>query len=106
MWKSQTYGNLEINQIPEKIRDYYERNRHFGMPVHIIIGTDSQNFGYTKEVNVIAVTTEGHGGIFFYQIQNRKRITDVRRKLHTETADSLTIADELLDMLETDEYAT
>ena len=68
------------------------------------IGTDSQNFNYTKEVNVIAVICEGHGGIFFYKINNRDRILDVRTKLQMETGDSLEIADKLIHLLEAEEY--
>ena len=29
MYKSATYGDLEITQIPEKIREYYERMKHY-----------------------------------------------------------------------------
>lgn len=104
MWNSQTYGKLELDQIPEKIKEYYDSHKAFQTPISIVIGTDSQNFSYTKEVSVIAVITEGHGGIFFYEIKNRDRITDVRRKLHIETQDSLTIADALLEKLEQPEY--
>ena len=104
MWNSQTYGKLELDQIPEKIKEYYDSHKAFQTPISIVIGTDSQNFSYTKEVSVIAVITEGHGGIFFYEIKNRDRITDVRRKLHIETQDSLTIADALLEKLEQSEY--
>lgn len=103
-WQSQTYGKVKLEKIPEILKDYYERNKHYGSPIQIVIGTDSQNFSYTKEVSVIVILTEGHGGIFFYKIRNRDRITDVRQKLHVETQDSLTIADQLLSMLETEEY--
>ena len=103
-WRSQTYGELSIEEIPEKIKEYYERNKHYDTPISIVIGTDSQNFNYTKEVSVIAILTEGHGGIFFYNIRSRDRIVDVRQKLHTETQDSLTIADMLLNKFETKEY--
>lgn len=58
----------------------------------------------TFPVNVIAVICEGHGGIFFYKINNRDRILDVRTKLQMETGDSLEIADKLIRLLETEEY--
>ena len=103
-WMSPTHGELMIEQIPAYIKEYYEKMKDFGTGMHITIGTDSQNFNYTKEVNVIAVICEGHGGIFFYKINARDRITDVRTKLHTETADSLEIADALVTALETKEY--
>ena len=34
----------------------------------VVVGTDSQNFDYTKIVAVIAMYTEGKGGKFFYDI--------------------------------------
>ena len=44
MFISETYGELELNQIPEKLKIYYEKVKDYNMPIHIIIGTDSQNF--------------------------------------------------------------
>ena len=103
-WISPTHGELSIEQIPVHIKEYYDRMKHFDTGIHITVGTDSQNFDYTKEVSVIAVVCEGHGGIFFYKINARDRIADVRTKLRTETADSLEIAEALVTMLETKEY--
>lgn len=103
-WISPTHGELTIDQIPIYIKEYYERMKHFDANIHITIGTDSQNFDYTKEVNVIAVICEGHGGIFFYKINARERIADVRTKLRIETGDSLEIAENLISLLEKSEY--
>lgn len=103
-WISPTHGELTIDQIPALIKEYYDHMKHYDTGIHITIGTDSQNFDYTKEVNVIAVICTGHGGIFFYKINARDRITDVRTKLHIETADSLEIAEKLVTMLEAKEY--
>jgi hypothetical protein len=100
MWKSETYGSLELIQIPEKIQDYYNKMKHYECPFRIIVGTDSQNFHDTKMVSVIAIYCEGHGGIFFYEISRINKIKDVRIKLHTETGESLKITDELLNGLE------
>ena len=99
-WISPTYGELMMSGVADCIKDYYNRMKSYDTGIHITIGTDSQNFDYTKEVNVIAVVCEGHGGIFFYKISARDRISDVRLKLRTETGDSLLIADELLSVLE------
>lgn len=101
---SPTHGRLTLEEIPQYIRDYYNRMKQYDTNIRITIGTDSQNFSYTKEVNVIAVICEGHGGIFFYKINNRDRILDVRTKLQMETGDSLEIADRLIRLLETEEY--
>ncbi len=104
MWKSATYGELEVNQIPEKILDYYNKMKHYDSAFQIVVGTDSQNFNYTKIVSVICVICEGHGGIFFYKVQGVDRITNVRQKLHTETDLSINIADEIMAILETEPY--
>ena len=67
-FQSQTYGKLNIRNIPEKITEYIRRMEGYDAPFQITVGTDSQNFSDTKMVSVIAVTCEGHGGIFFYEI--------------------------------------
>lgn len=100
MFRSQTYGNIEIENIPEKIRIYYEQMKKFDSSFKIIVGTDSQNFSDTKMVTVIAVICEGHGGIFFYEITRQPIIRDVRTKLHVETNESLRIATKLVGLME------
>jgi len=104
MFTSPTYGKLELEQIPEKLKKYYEDNKKYETQFHITIGTDSQNFSDTKIVSVITITCEGHGGIFFFEITRLPRISDVRKKLHTETNMSLDIADRLIELLETEQY--
>ena len=69
MYQSATYGNLELNQIPEKIKDYYEKMKHYGSPFQMTVGSDSQNFDTLKVVNVIAVICEGHGESSFMRSQ-------------------------------------
>ena len=76
MFKSPTYGMLHIEQIPDKILTFYMDHEKYDAPVHIIVGTDSQNFDDTKIVSVVAVICEGHGGIFFYEISRRALIRD------------------------------
>ena len=102
MFTSPTYGKLNIQDIPEKIRIFFEKHEHYDAPVKIIVGTDSQNFDQTKVVSVIAVICEGHGGIFFYEVTRRALIRDVRTKLHTETNDSLKVAETLVEIMEND----
>ena len=101
MFRSQTYGNIELEKIPEKIKLYYEKMKNFEAPFKIIVGTDSQNFSDTKMVTVVAIICEGHGGIFFYEITRQPIIRDVRTKLHVETNESLRIATQLVDLIET-----
>ena len=102
MFKSPTYGKLHIEQIPDKILTFYLDHTKYDAPVHIIVGTDSQNFDDTKIVSVVAVICEGHGGMFFYEITRRALIRDVRTKLHTETNDSLKVAETLVEIMEND----
>lgn len=103
MYRSQTYGELELKQIPEKILQYYERNKHYESQFSVVIGTDSQNFSDTKIVTVIAVICEGHGGIYFYEISREPRIDNIRQKLYEETSRSLNTAMELLKIIEDNE---
>ena len=104
VFHSQTYGKVTLPEIPSKISHFYNRMKDYGCPFRIIVGTDSQNFNYTKMVSVIAVVCEGHGGIFFHRITSQPIIKDVRSKLHIETNESLNIATQLVDILEKPEY--
>ena len=102
MFTSPIYGKLNIQDIPEKIRIFFEKHEHYDAPVKIIVGTDSQNFDQTKVVSVIAVICEGHGGIFFYEVTRKPIIKDVRTKLHEETNDSLQVAEQLVGIMESE----
>lgn len=99
LFRSQTYGEVELEKIPEKLLDYYQKNKHWETPFHIMVGTDSQNYHDTKMVSVVAITCEGHGGIFFDHIKRLPRIANVAEKLQVETGDSLVIATKLIEIL-------
>ena len=120
MFRSHTYGKVNIEQIPEKLLDFYNKVKEYDTPIQIIVGTDSQNHSMynefntethsmskkhvanTKMVSVIAILCERHGGIYFYEISRVDKISDVRQKLYTETESSLNIADKLLEIIESD----
>jgi len=104
LFRSQTYGEVELEAIPERLLDYYKKNKHWKTPFHIIIGTDSQNYHDTKMVSVVAITCEGHGGIFFDHVKRLPRISSVQEKLQVETGDSLLIATKLIEILEKPRY--
>jgi hypothetical protein len=104
IFKSQTYGSLDITEIPDKIQKFYDKTKHFESDFRIIVGTDSQNFSYTKMVSVIAIVCEGHGGIFFHRITHQPIIKDVRSKLHIETNESLELASKIIELLEDKKY--
>lgn len=92
---SPSKGEISIEQVSHVIEEFIKQDGEY----NIVIGTDSQNFNYTKVVVVIAVQRIGHGGIFFYDIHRVKRITDLRQKLFYETQLSLKYADILLKEL-------
>ena len=99
-WHSQTYGTLELSEIPEKLLTFYKSKESYGEPIEITIGTDSQNrTEYTKIVSVISIICKGHGGIFFHQVEYLGVISNVKEKLETETNRSLEIAQTILEML-------
>lgn len=99
-----TYGKLPLDEIPEKLKHFYDERKVYGAPFNLIVGTDSQNHTDTKIVSVIAIVCEGHGGIFFYTQKRVPLISSLRKKLEIETGDSLKIAVELLEDLEMEWY--
>lgn len=102
MYISETYGKLNIEQIPEKLKDFYDKMKSYDTGIQIIIGTDSQTSHDTKIVNVIAIICEGHGGIYFYETSHVDKIMDLRQKLYKETELSLNAADRLLESIESE----
>lgn len=100
MFRTGSNKPISIEEIPNALLSYFEKNKHYEVPMQIIIGTDSQNFSDTKMVSVIAMICPGHGGIFFYEIKRIGLIENIRLKLHTETNDSLMLASNLVEMLE------
>ena len=101
MFCSETYGKININGIPDKILDFYQKNKEIEGDFQIVVGTDSQNFSDTKMVTVIAAYKEGHGGIFFYNIERINKINNVKQKLNTETSKSLETMMELVNEIDT-----
>lgn len=41
MFKSETYGKVEIKEIPEKMKKFYDEMKKFETPFQIVVGTDS-----------------------------------------------------------------
>lgn len=103
MFRTGSGKNLRFQDIPDRLLEFYELHKSYDVPMNIIIGTDSQNFSDTKMVSVIAMVCEGHGGIFVYEIKRIDLIQNVRLKLQTETSDSLALAQQLVEMLESDD---
>ena len=99
-YMSPTYGKVEFDDIADGLLAFYERNRKYDRPFSIVVGTDSQNFDYTKSVTVIAMVCEGHGGVFYYEVSRVPLMRDVRSKLYAETQASLETMMALIGQLE------
>lgn len=100
MFRTGSGNPIEFIDIPNALLKFYNITKQYEADYNIIIGTDSQNHSQTKIVNVICITCQGHGGIFFYEITKEPLIKDVRQKLHVETNESLMTATKLVELLE------
>ena len=98
MMTSPTFGQVTMAETAEGILDWL--NNHKGENNHIVIGTDSQNHSKTKVVVAIAIYTDGRGGRFYYNVTSIPKISNVRQKIHMETATSLEYMDSLLSELD------
>lgn len=95
---SPTYGKVSYDRMVQIIKDFINKSPHSNYKISV--GTDTQNFDYTKTVVVVAIHREGSGGIFFYDIKNVKRITNLNQKLIYETESSLNLATKLSQTLQ------
>jgi len=98
---SPTYGEVTYERMIEIIKNFIAKSPH--STYNISVGTDSQNFDYTKTVMVVAIHRVGSGGIFFYDIKRVKKITNISQKLFFETSSSLDIATKLSETLQREE---
>lgn len=98
---SPTYGEVSYEKMIDIIKNFIAKSPQ--STYNISVGTDSQNFDYTKTVIVVAIHRVGNGGIFFYDIKRVKKITNISQKLLYETSTSLNIATELSETLQIEE---
>ena len=98
MFRTAQGKSISIKAASERIVQFILEDKE--SEYEITVGTDSQNFAYTKMVEVIAVHRRGRGGIYFYNIDNVPLITNLNQKINEETSRSLVVADELLSNLE------
>lgn len=98
---SPTYGEVSYERMIKLIKNFITKSPH--STYNISVGTDSQNFDYTKTVIVVAIHRVGNGGIFFYDIKRVKKITNISQKLFYETSTSLEIATKLSETLQIEE---
>ena len=100
--QSMTYGEIDFNRMIELIRNYVSQEPK--KEYCISVGTDSQNHDLTKVVVVVAINRIGNGGIFFYEIKQVKKITNIRQKIIYETNLSISLATKLLEELEREHF--
>lgn len=103
MFRSPTHGKVEFDEIPRHLLRFFEAGSGDGAGYDIMVGSDSQNYDYTKAVTAIAMIHRGSGGIFFYEIRKVELLRDVRSKLYEETQASLEVASRLIGLLEGDD---
>ncbi|WP_407311208.1 ribonuclease H-like YkuK family protein [Desulfosporosinus sp. SB140] len=91
---STIYGEISFEEMYLLIRAYLSQDRNG--EYRVSIGTDSQNFDYTKMPITIGIhrieNQIGKGGIFFSEIRRVKKISNIRQKIFYETNLSLDLA--------------
>ncbi len=89
-----TYGEVSFEEMYQLIRAYTAQDEK--ATYKFAVGTDSQNYAYTKAPITIGVhkivDKVGQGGIFFSEIKKVKKITNIRQKILFETNLSLAYA--------------
>lgn len=85
------------DEMIKHIANYISINKD--SEIEVTIGTDSQNHDKTKMVEVIAVHSVGHGGIYFYFAEYVRKITSLKEKIMEETSRSLMNANGFIDAL-------
>jgi len=98
MFRSANGKEITMDGIIDRIARYIAEEP--SASYEITVGTDSQSHGQTKMVEVIAVHRKGCGGIYFYNIEFVRRISNLKQKINEETSRSLNIANGLIDRLE------
>ena len=87
---SPTHGSLSFDEMMERILCFLKEQPD---KTHIVtIGCDSHNYDHTQMALVVAVQRVGNGGIYFFDLFHRKRITSLQEKIYEETNISLEMA--------------
>lgn len=91
---STIYGEVSFEDMYLLIKAYLSQDKNGEFKVSV--GTDSQNFNYTKIPITIGIhkieNQVGKGGIFFSEIRKVNRISNIRQKIFYETNLSLELA--------------
>jgi len=91
---SLTYGEVSFKEMVSIIKAYSVQDPN--TEYVIAVGTDSQNFNYTKAPVTVGIhkikNKVGKGGIYFFEIKNIKKINNIRQKIFYETNLSIELA--------------
>lgn len=100
IFQSLTHGELKIEGIIGKIKDFLEEDPN--AEYSLVIGTDSHEKNNTekqkngaKDINLVTailIHRKGFGGKYFWRRQDVKNIHSLREKIYAETITSLTFA--------------
>lgn len=92
--RSITYGEVSFVEMISIIKEYTSKDPN--VEYVIAVGTDSQNFDYTKVPVTLGIhkviNGVGSGGIYFFDIKKVKRIDNIRQKVLMETNLSIELA--------------
>lgn len=94
---SPTYGRVGMRRMCELIAGFVMSSPHDRYVIGI--GTDSQNFDYTKVVSAVYVHRVGCGAMVFYDVSRVPKVRNIHQKMLMETGDSIALADEVVGML-------
>lgn len=99
IFQSQTHGELNIDEIITKIKEFLEEKP--SNEYSLVIGTDSHEKTNEKKANVtrdinlvtaILIHRKGFGGKYFWRKETVKNIHTLREKIYAETMTSLSFA--------------
>lgn len=98
-FKSQTYGNLDWDNMLEKLLAYVHQEP--GLEYELIIGTDSMadNHHAAEFVSAIVVHRKAKGGIYFWSKRSETQIHTLRQRIFEEALLSLRLAEQLIQAL-------
>lgn len=99
---SLTYGEVSFQEMVSLIKAYVAQDSN--AEYVIAVGTDSQNSSYTKVPVTVGIhkikNKVGRGGIYFFEIQKIKMISNIRQKIFYETNLSIELALKLSNLFE------
>lgn len=102
MFTSPTWGELTLNQVRQRIITYLKNDAKGSY--QLVIGTDSQpHQGHGVDfVTAIVVLRIGHGGIYFWKREVKKKHYVLRARMYEEATRSLEMAESFVELFKND----